>query len=124
MKMSRIESGLRTALAFYEAFNRRDLAEMAALFADQCRIETSDPAPDGRVLAGKDAVLAFWQAKFQESPDIHIDIEDLFGLGLRVVAQWRCEWNDAGGTAHHLRGVHIFRIQSNAVTEIISYTKR
>jgi len=56
MKMSRIESAMRVTLAFYEAFNRHDVAGMMQLMSEDCIFENSEPAPDGVVYSGNDSI--------------------------------------------------------------------
>jgi hypothetical protein len=51
---------MRTVIAFNEAFNRHDVAGMRALMSDDCLFENTDPAPDGAVFSGNDAVALFW----------------------------------------------------------------
>lgn len=123
MKMSKIEGGVRTVLAFNEAFNRHDVAGMMALMSDDGRFENTYPAPDGAVYAGKEAVTQFWQEFFQQSPQAHIEIEEIFGLGFRCVMRWRYEWVDTAGHKGHVRGVDIFQIKNGLITEKLSYVK-
>ena len=123
MKMSKIEAGVRTVLAFNEAFNRHDVAGMMALMSDNGRFENTCPAPDGTLYAGKEAVTRFWQEFFQQSPQAHIEIEEIFGLGFHCVMRWRYEWVDAVGNKGHVRGVDIFQIKNGLITEKLSYVK-
>jgi predicted SnoaL-like aldol condensation-catalyzing enzyme len=123
MKMSKIEDGLRTVLAFNEAFNRHDVAGMMALMSDDGRFENTYPAPDGTLYAGKEAVTQFWQEFFQQSPQAHIEIEEIFALGFRCVMRWRYEWVDDAGEKGHVRGVDIFQIKNGLITEKLSYVK-
>ncbi len=123
MKMSKIEGGVRTVLAFNEAFNRHDVAGMMALTSDDGRFENTFPAPDGTVYTGKAAVTQFWQEFFQNSPQAHIEIEEIFGLGFRCVMRWRYEWVDEAGNKGYVRGVDIFHIKNGLITEKLSYVK-
>lgn len=123
VKMSRIESVVRTVLAFNDAFNRHDVAGMMALMSDDCRFENTAPAPDGTVYVGKEAVTQFWQEFFRASPGARIEIEEIFGLGKRCVMRWRYEWAGEDGTAGHVRGVDIFRLKDDLICEKSSYVK-
>lgn len=123
MKMSRIESAIRVVLAFNEAFNRHDVAGMMQLMSDDCILENSVPGPDGAVYMEKEAVTQFWQAFFRESPQAHIEIEDIFGLGYRCVMRWRYEWVDKAGKKRHVRGVDIFQVKEGFICEKLSYVK-
>lgn len=122
-RMSRIESATRTILAFNEAFNRHDVAGMMQLMSDDCVFENTAPAPDGTVYSGKEAVTQFWQAFFRDSPQAHIEIEEIFGLGARCVMRWRYDWVDAAGKKGYVRGVDIFRLKDGLICEKLSYVK-
>ena len=123
MKMSRLESAVRIVLAFNEAFNRHDVASMMELQSDDCIFENTDPAPDGAVYVGKEVVTQFWQDFFRQSPQAHIEIEEIFGLGFRCVMRWRYEWVDAAGNKGHVRGVDVFQLKNNLISEKRSYVK-
>ncbi|MCL4265099.1 MAG: nuclear transport factor 2 family protein [Anaerolineae bacterium] len=123
MKMSRIETAVRTVLAFNEAFNRHDVAGMMALMSDDCVFENTALAPDGTVYQGKEAVTQFWQEFFRQSPQAHIEIEEIFGLGYRCVMRWRYEWVDEAGEKGHVRGVDIFQVKNDLISQKLSYVK-
>lgn len=123
MKMSRIESGIRIVLKFNEAFNRHDVAGMMQLISDDCIFENAFPAPDGAVFQGKDEVAQFWQAFFHESPYAHIEIEEIFGMGVRCVMRWRYDWIDVSAAKGHIRGVDIFQVKQGSICEKLSYVK-
>ena len=123
MKMSRVELGIRGALQFYEAFKGHDVAGMGQWLSDDCLLETSEPAPDGRVVLGKEAVMRYWQDLLRESPEVQIEIEDIFGMGMRVVARRRMTWVEAPGAQKSVRGVDILRIKNGLISEILVYQK-
>jgi ketosteroid isomerase-like protein len=123
MRMSRVESAIRVVLEFNEAFNRRDVAAMMKLASDDCVFETADPAPDGRMYVGKERLTQFWQDFFRVSPQAHIEIEEIFGFGMRCVMRWRYDWVDGAGQPGHHRGVDIFHVKNGSISEILSYVK-
>ena len=122
-RMSKIESAMRIVLEFNEAFNRHDVAGMMKLMSEDCVFENTDPAPDGTVYSGKEAVTRFWQDFFDESPQAHIDIDEIFGLGNRCIMRWKYTWVDAAGTQGHVRGVDIFQVREGLISEKFSYVK-
>ena len=122
-RLSRLESAMRVVLEFNEAFNRHDVAGMMQLMSDDCIFENTDPAPDGTIYSGKKIVTQFWQDFFRESPHAHIEIEEIFGLGLRCIMRWRYGWVDAAGKIGHVRGVDIFRVEDGLIHEKLSYVK-
>jgi len=122
-RMSKIEAAIRIVIDFNEAFNRHDVAGMMKLMTDDCVFENTDPAPDGRVYSGKEAVTRFWQDFFHQSPHAHIEIEEIFGMGFRCIMRWRYSWEDAEGDKGHVRGVDVFQLKDGLISEKLSYVK-
>ena len=122
-RMSKVEASIRIAIEFNEALNRHDASGMMKLMSDDCIFENTDPAPDGTVYAGKEAVTQFWQDFFRESPNAHIEVEEAFGFGNRCVIQWRYEWVDTTGKKGHVRGVDIFELRDGLIHKKLSYVK-
>ena len=122
-RMSKLEASTRIFLEFNDAFNRHDVAGMMKLMSDECIFENTYPAPDGTRYSGKEAVTQFWEDFFRESPQAHIEIEEIFGLGERCVMRWRYSWVDMDGKQGHVRGVDIFRVRDGSILEKLSYVK-
>jgi predicted SnoaL-like aldol condensation-catalyzing enzyme len=121
--MSKLEAAMRVVLEFNEAFNRHDIAGMMQLMSDDCIFENTVPAPDGTVYSGKEVVTQFWQDFFAESPQAHIQIEEIFGYGERCIMRWKYSWVDMVGEKGHVRGVDIFRVRNGSICEKLSYVK-
>jgi ketosteroid isomerase-like protein len=121
--MSKAEAAMRAALEFRKAFNRHDVAALMQLTSDDCIYEIPDPAPDGAVLSGKEALAAYWQDFFTASPKAQLDVEEVFGYGDRCIMRWRCSWQDNGGAATPVRGVDIVRVRDGSICERQSYVK-
>ena len=122
-RMSRLESAIRVVLEFNEAFNRHDVAGMVQFMSDDCVFENTDPIPDGAVYSGKKAITQFWQDFFRESPHAHIEIEEIFGFGIRCIMRWRYDWVDVSEKKGHVRGVDIFQVKNGSICEKLSYVK-
>jgi ketosteroid isomerase-like protein len=122
-RMAKLESAMRIVLEFNEAFNRHDVTGMMRLMSEDCVFENTDPAPDGTRYSGKETVTQFWQDFFRDSPQAHIDIEEIFGLGNRCIMRWKYHWVDATGKEGHVRGVDIFQIKEGFISEKLSYVK-
>ena len=118
IRMSKLETAIRVAMEFNEAFNRHDVTGMMQLMSDDCVFENTSPAPDGTVYSGKEAVTKFWQDFFRESPQAHIEIEEIFSLDPRCVMRWIYDWG-----AGHVRGVDIFKERDGLICEKLSYVK-
>ena len=81
------------------------------------------PAPDGAVYSGVEAITGYWQAFFRESPQVRMEVEELFGFGERCIMRWKYTWVDTAGEEQHLRGADIFRVRGGSIREILSYVK-
>jgi ketosteroid isomerase-like protein len=121
--MSKLESGMRVVLDFNEAFNRHDVAGMMQLMSDDCVVEETFPAPDGTVISGKKAIGELLQNFIRESPQAHIEVEEIFGLGFRCVMRWKYDWVDTEGKKGHVRGVDIIKLKDGLICEKLSYVK-
>lgn len=122
-RLAKLETAMRTVLAFNEAFNRHDVDGMMQLVTSDSVFENTAPAPDGTRFAGKEAVADFWRGFFEASPQAQIDIEEIFGLGERCVMRWRYTWVDETGSDGHVRGVDVFRVRGGLIIEKLSYVK-
>jgi ketosteroid isomerase-like protein len=123
LHMDRAETGIRTVIAFTQAFNQHDLAGMLSLVSENCVFDAPDPAPGGAVYKGKDAVRQYWRVFFDRHPNAHLKIESTEGFGLRCIALWRCDWVDPSGAAAYQRGVGLYRVQDGQIVEHFSYVK-
>lgn len=122
-RMAKIESAMRIVLEFNEAFNHHDVAGMMQLMSDDCVFENTEPAPDGTAYSGKEVVTQFWQDFFRQSPQAHIAIEDIFGMGNHCIMRWKYNWVDAEGNKGHVRGVDIFQVRDGLISQKFSYVK-
>jgi predicted SnoaL-like aldol condensation-catalyzing enzyme len=109
---------MRIVLDFNDAFNRHDVTRIADLLSNDCVFETTDPAPDGSTYRGKGAIIEYLQGFFQRSPQAHMEIEEIFGMGMHCIMRWKYTWGDG-----HVRGVDVFKIEDNLICEKFSYVK-
>jgi hypothetical protein len=123
MKLSKFESAIRLALAYNKAFNRHDVLGMMQLIDDCCVFESTGPAPHGTVYSGKKAITQFYVDLFRKSPMAHMEVDQIFGFGIRCVVQWRYDGNDAEGAERFVRGVDIVQVSNELICEILSYAK-
>lgn len=122
-RMEKVESAIRLVLAFNDAFNQHDVPGMMQLMSDDCVFENTYPAPDGTTYSGKEAVTRFWVDFFRDSPNAHIEIEEIFGMGNRCIMRWRYEWVDDTGEKGHVRGVDIYQVREGLISGKLSYVK-
>jgi ketosteroid isomerase-like protein len=107
---------------FNEAFNRHDVDGLAALLTDDTVFENTSPAPDGRRIQGKDAVVEFWRGWFAHNPDARFEAEEVILSGSRAVVLWVYR-KMRNGQSWHLRGVDIFTVRDGKVAAKLAYVK-
>jgi ketosteroid isomerase-like protein len=120
------ESESAAALAavhrFNDAFNRHDVDAVMGAMSDDCIFENTSPPPDGTRYEGHDAVRAYWERFFGNSPTARFDAEEIFATGDRCVVRWVYR-KMKDGKPWHLRGVDVFRVREGKVAEKLSYVK-
>jgi len=102
---------------FGAAWAGHDLDGALALVTDDCVFDATGPAPDGARHVGPAAIRVAWQPIFDDVASV-FEAEETFAAGDRIVQRWRYSWN--GG---HVRGVDLFRIRDEKVSEKLSYVK-
>lgn len=107
---------------FNEAFNRHDADALASVLTDDTVFEDTSPAPDGRRVEGKAAVVSFWRTWFQQNADARFDAEDVIVSGDRAVVLWVYH-KMRNGVPWHLRGVDVFTVRDGKVAAKLAYVK-
>lgn len=121
-KMSKIEGAIRTVIDLNTAFNRHDIDAMMQLMCDDCQFESAGPAPDGTLYSGKESIIGHWLEFFNQHPNAHTEIEEIYGLGHRCIMHWKFK-PSMGDDADYIRGVDVFRIQGGCILEMLTYRK-
>jgi ketosteroid isomerase-like protein len=107
---------------FNEAFNRHDADALAGLLTDDTVFEDTSPAPDGRRIEGKPAVVAFWREWFAKNADSIFEAEEMIVSDDRVVVRWVYR-KLRNGQPWHLRGVDVFTVRDGKVAAKLAYVK-
>lgn len=117
------EQASRTAVdRFNEAFNRHDADALSACLTDDTVFEDTSPAPDGRRIEGKPAVVDYWRAWFARNADAHFDAEDVIVSGNRATVLWVYR-KLRNGQPWHLRGVDVFTVRDGKIAAKLAYVK-
>jgi ketosteroid isomerase-like protein len=117
------EQATRTTLdRFNEAFNRHDADGLAACLTEDTVFEDTSPAPDGRRIEGKAAVVEFWRGWFVRNPDASFEAEEVIVSGNRGTVLWVYH-KMRNGQPWHLRGVDIFTVRDGKVAAKLAYVK-
>ena len=117
--MDKLESAIRLAASLYDRLDRKDIAGIAALLGEDCRVETSA----GASVSGIEAGLLHFQAFLAGHPGAKLGCEELLGFGHRCVARWKLNWVDESGREQCLRGMDVIREKDERIREILSYVK-
>ena len=107
---------------FNDAFNRQDPDALALLLTDDTVFEDTSPAPDGRRIEGKPAVVAFWREWFARNAGAKFDAEEIIVSGDRAVVRWVYR-KIRNGQPWHLRGVDVFTVRDGKVAAKLAYVK-
>jgi ketosteroid isomerase-like protein len=117
------EQATRTAINnFNEAFGRRDADGLTAFLTEDTVFEDTSPAPDGRRIDGKAAVVEFWRGWFVHNPDARFDVEEMIVSGNRATVLWVYR-KMRDGQPWHLRGVDVFTVRNGKVAAKLAYVK-
>jgi ketosteroid isomerase-like protein len=117
------EQTTRTTInRFNEAFNRHDADGLAAILTEDTVFEDTSPAPDGRRIDGKAAVVEFWRGWFVRNADSRFEAEEVIVSGSRATVLWVYR-KMRNGQPWHLRGVDVFSVRNGKVAAKLAYVK-
>jgi ketosteroid isomerase-like protein len=108
--------------SFNDAFNRHDANALAALLTEDSVFEDTSPAPDGRRVEGKAAVVEFWRGWFARNSGARFEAEEVIVSGNRAVVRWVYH-KMRDGQPWRLRGVDIFTVRDGKVAAKLAYLK-
>jgi ketosteroid isomerase-like protein len=113
-------STLRIMQQFNQAFVNHDPSLLNDLVAENCVMESVEPAPDGTRYVGRDACLTFWQ-KLANNRDGAFTAEDFVAVDEHAVIRWRYRFGP--GMAKSVRGVNVMRVRDGRIVEALGYVK-
>ncbi|HEX2715103.1 MAG TPA: nuclear transport factor 2 family protein, partial [Candidatus Acidoferrales bacterium] len=105
---------------FNRAFLEHDASLLVDLVADDCIMESLEPAPDGTRYEGREACLQFWQ-NLAKDANGSFTPEDVVVLGDRAIILWR--YHFGAGQEQSVRGVNVMRVREGKVVEALGYVK-
>lgn len=113
----RTTDAVRVVEAFNKVWGDHDMEASLAMLTDDCLFDSTGPAPDGVAAVGREAIRAAWQPIFDNAASV-FEVEELVGMGDRVVARWRYSWGDG-----HVRGIDLFAVRDGRISEKRAYVK-
>jgi len=105
---------------FNQAFVQHDGSLLENLIAEDCVMESVQPAPDGTRYVGRNACLEFWQ-KLANSRDGAFAPEDIVASDEHGIIRWRYRFGP--GLSQSVRGVNIMRVRDGLIVEALGYVK-
>lgn len=105
---------------FNRAFVQHDGSLLTDLVAEECVMESVEPAPDGTRYVGRNACLTFWQ-NLANSRDGAFTVEDVVTSGDRATIRWRYRFG--AGLLQSVRGVNLMWIRDGMIVEALGYAK-
>jgi ketosteroid isomerase-like protein len=112
----------KTIDSFNEVLNRRDADGLAKYLTDDTVFEDTSPAPDGKRIEGKVAVVEFWRGWFARNADARFEAEDVIISGNRATVLWVYR-KMRNGQPWHIRGVDVFAVRDGKVAAKLAYVK-
>ena len=105
---------------FNQAFIRHDASLLEDLIAEDCVMESVEPAPDGTRVVGRAANLRFWQNLANDTAGAFA-VEDVVVFGDRANIRWR--YRSGPGLSQSVRGVTLMRLRDGLIVEALGYAK-
>lgn len=105
---------------FNQAFQRHDGSLLKDLIAEDCVMESVDPAPDGTRVVGRAANLKFWE-NMANNKDGEFAVEDVVVFGDRANIRWRYHFGP--GLSQSVRGVTLMHLRDGLIVEALAYAK-
>ena len=116
----KVKTTLEVIDQFNRAFLQHDGSLLTDLVAEDCVMESVEPAPDGTRYVGRIACLTFWQ-NLANSKDGGFTPEDVVTSGDRATIRWRFRFGP--GLAQSVRGVNLMRVRDGVIVEALGYAK-
>jgi ketosteroid isomerase-like protein len=105
---------------FNQAFLQHDGSLLDDLIAEDCVMESVEPAPDGTRYVGRNACLEFWQ-KLAHNRDGAFTPEDIVAIDEHAIIRWRYRFGP--GLSQSVRGVNVMRVRDGLIVEALGYVK-
>jgi ketosteroid isomerase-like protein len=105
---------------FNQAFQEHDGSGLGELIAEDCVMESIQPAPNGTRYEGHDVCLAFWQALASDRSS-SFEPEEVVVFGDRATIRWRYRFGDSDDDS--VRGVNLMHVRDGKIVEALGYVK-
>lgn len=117
---TRTSRTLQIMQRFNQAFLQHDASLLDDLIAQDCVMESVEPAPDGTRYVGRNACLEFWQNLANNRDGAFAD-EEIVAIEEHAVIRWRYRFGP--GLSQSVRGVNVMRVRDGLIIEALGYVK-
>jgi ketosteroid isomerase-like protein len=111
---------LKIMQRFNKAFIQHDGSLLDGMIAEDCVMESVEPAPDGTRVVGLKACLEFWQ-NLANNRDGQFADEEIVAIGERAIIRWRYRFGPE--LSKSVRGVNVMRVRDGLIVEALGYVK-
>jgi SnoaL-like protein len=105
---------------FNRAFVEHKASLLDGLIAEDCVMESVEPAPDGTRFVGRKSCLEFWQ-NLANNRDGQFADEEIVAIDERAIIRWRYRFGP--GLSKSVRGVNVMRVREGQIVEALGYVK-
>lgn len=118
------DEGMAMLRSIAAAFDRHDMDEIMAHFADDAVFESPrGPDPWGRRFVGRESVREGFAARFSGIPDVRYTDDDHFIDGDRGASEWTLSGTTTDGTQILVRGCDLWTLRHGKVVRKDSFWK-
>ncbi|MER7535768.1 nuclear transport factor 2 family protein [Streptomyces sp. NPDC097704] len=105
---------------FNRAFTDREAGLLADLIADDCVMESVQPAPRGERVSGREACTQWWTALVDDLAS-QFTPREVIVAGDRATIVWTYRFGD--GPDQWVQGVNVMRVAEGRIVEALGFSK-
>ncbi|MEV4430877.1 nuclear transport factor 2 family protein [Streptomyces sp. NPDC049602] len=105
---------------FNRAFTDREPGLLADLIAEDCVMESVQPAPRGERVTGRDACTEWWTALVEDVTS-QFTPQEVLVVGDRATIVWTYRFGD--GPDQWVQGVNVMRVTDGRIVEALGFSK-
>ncbi|MFI8962660.1 nuclear transport factor 2 family protein [Streptomyces sp. NPDC053493] len=105
---------------FNRAFLDHEAALLAGLIAEDCVMESVQPAPRGERVVGREACMEWWTVLAEDTAR-QFTPEEVIVAGDRATIVWTYRFGD--GPEEWVHGVNVMRVTDGRIVEALGFSK-
>ncbi|WP_426362185.1 nuclear transport factor 2 family protein [Streptomyces sp. E-08] len=105
---------------FNRAFTDRETGLLAGLIAEDCVMESVQPAPRGERVSGREACTEWWTALVDDTAS-QFTPQEVIVAGDRATILWTYRFGE--GPDQWVQGVNVMRVADGRIVEALGFSK-